>query len=164
MSFIGNALHGKSLPERLDWSKTHIVLVTGDFPNTCGHILLYVGGGFGHYFHFTGPRIYDYPRYLNGDGEYRRFLKDSGKDELARKYLTIPSPEKAEARLSQLMQNRWLTRVVMHNCATFAMEVVHAGGNFWTFPAECPVLGMGAVMWIERLFGKQEVAAAGVTR
>ena len=149
----GKVLKGLPLPKGLDFSKVQLVLVRGDGLNKCGHILLHVPGGFGHYFHFDGPKLYEYPRYLEGDSEYRAYLAGSNKIELLRKSLTIPHPDAAEARLNELMHNEWLTFIGSHNCASFASEVIHAGGNFWTLPRHCPVLDVGAQFVWDAIFG-----------
>lgn len=142
-------------PKDLNWNRTAMVLVTGDMPNTCGHVLLYVGGGFGHYFQYNGPNPFgSLPEFLNGDSVYRTYLtRGRGKTELARKYLAIPKPGQAQARLEELMNTKWRTLLIRHNCVTFAQEIIKAGGNFWDFATECPVLGMGSQLFWEKLFG-----------
>lgn len=137
----------------MDWSRTHIVLLSGDGVNTCGHIILHVGGGFGYYFQFTGPNIYDWPVMLRGETEYQRYLSEAKKHELIRRKCAIPHPDRAAQRLYELMNNKWLTLVVSHNCAAFVGEVLRAGGNFYTIPDHCPVLDMGSEQFWEKIFG-----------
>lgn len=153
MSFDGKEFRNTPLPRTMDWRRTYLVLVTGTMPNTCGHIILYVGGGFGHYFHFNGPSPIEYPRYMSGQGEYQRFLKEQGKRELLRKHVGIPFQFKAAAKLYELMNGKWATLLVDHNCATFAGQVIRAGGNQITIPEQCPVLQMLDLVFWEKIFG-----------
>jgi len=149
MSYIGKTYTDKKLP-KLNWNKTALVLVTGSVPNTCGHALLYVGG---YYFHFDGPSIWNYPRMFNSTADYNRFLLSNGKHELIRKYVEIPYPEKAQARLFELLNRRWATLVVSHNCASFVAEILAAGGNTWTVPQHCPVLELTGELFWAKVFG-----------
>lgn len=153
MSYMGETWRNRPLPKDLDFSRTALVLVTGTSPNTCGHILLYIGGGFGHYFHFNGPSLFDYPRYMDSQSGYERFLKDDGKHELIRRFATIPHPDKAATRLHELLNRKWLSLLVSHNCAAFAGEVLRAGGNFYDMPDHCPVIDMGSQAFFESIFG-----------
>lgn len=152
-TYLGERLTNRPLPKDLNPRNFSLVLVTGSLPNTCGHILLYIGGGLGHYFHFTGPSLFNYPLYIPGHANYQRFLRENGKHELIRKPLTIPRSEPALARLSQLLNNKWLTLVGAHNCATFAVEVIRAGGNFYDMPDHCPALDMATDAFFESIFG-----------
>lgn len=142
-----------TLPRDLDTRQFSLVLVTGSFPNTCGHILLYIGGGFGHYFHFTGPSLFNYPLYIPGHGNYQRFLNENGKRELLRKSVTISKPDRALERLLLLMNNKWLSLLGAHNCASFAVEVLRAGGNFYDMPDHCPALDLATDAFFESIFG-----------
>lgn len=148
--YAGMRWRDESLPRNINWNRTELVLVTGDLPNTCGHILLYVGGP---YFHFVGPSPFDYPKVIPSESEYQAFLTGGKKHELMRRRCSVPHPEKAAERLSQLLHNRWLTFVGNHNCASFAAQILHAGGNFYDMPSHCPVLDMGSFAFFERIFG-----------
>jgi len=127
-------------PKNLNWLDTYLVLVNGSTP--CGHMLLYVGGGFGHYFHYNGPGQTNWPRYMAGENEYRRYLKEANYIEVMRKYISISNPKKAEEKLKALAQRQWSTFLIKHNCATFAEEVVKAGGASWGIYEGCPVFGV----------------------
>lgn len=153
MAYIGEQWRNKPLPNNLDFTHTYLVLVSAELPNSCGHVLLYINGGFGHYFHFCGPYIFDFPRHINGDSGYRFFLKDSRKMELMRRKVIVPNPEKAKERLTELMNKRWLWLMGSHNCASFASEVLHAGGNSSSMPRHCPAIDMGLHSFWERIFG-----------
>lgn len=135
----------------MDMQSVEIVLVTGAGPNLCGHILLMVKGG--HYFHFDGPSMLNYPRYLT-DAEFRNYLTQSKKKELLRKALHLPCPERARDHLLHLMQNRWPTMLISHNCASFAAEIIFSGGNFWSVPQHCPTVDMHISTFFDRLFPK----------
>lgn len=152
MAYFGRELKGQSLPNHLDWSKAQVVLVTGALPNTCGHVLLYVGGGFGNYFHFDGNTLFEYPKYMEGDAEYRHYLRVNGKDELLRHRLDISNPMRAMEKLHELMNGKWASALVAHNCASFVMEIAKAGGDFWSFSPTCPILGMAGRMMIDGAF------------
>jgi hypothetical protein len=141
---MGEIYRNRALPKDLDFGRTAIIVVTGTSPNTCGHALLYIGGGLGHYFQFNGPTLFDYPTYLGSDSNYRSFLSSEGKRELLRRHYGIPKPEKAAARLSELLNGKWLSLLVSHNCAAFAVNVIRAGGNSCPeIPDHCPVLDLG---------------------
>lgn len=150
---MGIPWRDRDLPKDLDWNKTALVLVNGTTPNFCGHVLLYVGGGMGHYFHFNGPTLWDYPRFMQSHGEYDLFLSTEKKRELIRRFTPIPHPDKAEKRLHELLNNKWFSVLVAHNCATFAGEVLRAGGNFFDVPDKCPVLDMASFEFWEMVFG-----------
>jgi hypothetical protein len=147
---IGKILKPGEFPKDLNWQNTQVVLVTGWKVNTCGHVLLYVGGGFGHYFHFDG-KAYDYPKYIGGDKDYRSYLISNHKEELLRHSVNIPYPKRAEMELQRLMYKKWLTLIVSHNCVVFVQTILSAGGNFWSFPPQCPVLDMGLTLLFEYL-------------
>lgn len=149
---MGQPLRGKPLPSNLDFSRAALVLVTGTMPNTCGHILLYVGGSTGHYFHFNGPSLFDYPKYLT-EPEYRAFLRAEGKTELMRRRAEIRHSDRAATKLHELMNGKWLSFLISHNCASFAGEVLRAGGNFYTIPDHCPVMDLASEAFWDRIFG-----------
>lgn len=153
---MGRVLNKNEFPMNLDWSRVQIVLVTGWKINTCGHVLLHVGGGLGHYFHFDGS-MFDYPKYIKGDSEYRTYLTMNGKKELLRKSVDLPRKDAAQQRLCTLMHQKWLTLIVAHNCASFVQQVIEAGGNYWAFPQHCPVLGMSLTMYFDDVSRKMGV-------
>lgn len=136
--WAGKNLEAHEFP-KLDWSQAAFVVISGSSTNPCGHALLYVGGGFGHYFHVPGiPRWYDRPFYISGS-EFRTYLSRAGKKEVGRKALGIPCPEAAEKRLKELMGRRWTYGILPQNCVSFIQQVAQAGGNFWNF-SNCPHL------------------------
>lgn len=151
VSYMGQNWRGKPLPSGLDLSKTALVVVTGTPPNSCGHVLLFVGGGFGNYFHFNGPSFFDYPKYMTEE-EYRAFLHSEGKEELLRRQANLPYPQKAAAKLLELLNGKWLTFLVSHNCASFAGEVLQAGGNRHLIPDHCPAMDLASEKFWDRIF------------
>jgi len=119
-----------------NFANTQAVVVSGDGPNFCGHMLLNVGGKIGVYMHVAGLRTQ--PRRMNEDG-YRRYLKEAGKRELKRFGVTISRPAAAMQKVEQLLATDWTWGVLPHNCASFVEEVVAAGGSsaglYWNCPA-----------------------------
>lgn len=106
----------------------------------------------GHYFHFNGPSLFNYPRYMT-ESEYRAYLRTEGKTEVMRRRSEVPHPGKATAKLRELMDGKWLSFLVSHNCASFAGEVLQAGGNFYTIPDHCPAMDLASEAFWERIFG-----------
>lgn len=139
----------KELPTNLDLRTVEIVLVTGAGPNICGHVLLHVVNG--HYFHFDGPNVFDYPRYLT-EFEYRTYLNKTKKKELTRKRLPLKCPDQAKAKLLELMNRKWGTLILSHNCASFVAEILYAGGSFWEMPQHCPRSDMYISLFIDKVF------------
>lgn len=144
----GDEWNGRDLG-KLDWSQAAFVVVSGSKTNPCGHAMLYVGGGFGHYFHVPGiPKIYDRPRYVAGS-EFQRYLASNGKKEVGRRRIPIPCPPAAEAKLFQLMKTKWPYLLLPSNCVSFIQDIARAGGNFWDF-ANCPNLEPLAWEWLQK--------------
>jgi hypothetical protein len=120
-----------------DFHDSYAVVVSGDGPNFCGHLILNVGGVGGYYFHVAGVRTE--PRVMTKDG-YRRYLKETGKKELKRFKVTISNPNFAMFKLEQLTSEKWTWGVLPHNCASFVEEVVRAGGSVAGLYSNCPAL------------------------
>jgi hypothetical protein len=102
------------------------VVVSGDRPNSWGHMLLNTGGTGGTYFQVAG--IHASPRYMKENG-YRRYLKETGKREIRRFPVRIPNPDAAEAKLEELLSKPWSWWAVRHNCETFVEEIIVGGGG-----------------------------------
>jgi hypothetical protein len=122
-----------------DFKRDFAVVVSGDGPNFCGHLLLNLGGIGGYYFHVSGPGVYNFPRMMNEQG-YRLYLKDSGKKELKRFSVRITKSDAAMLKLEQLLSAKWLWGVLPHNCASFVEEIVAAGGGAAGLYTNCPAL------------------------
>lgn len=122
-------------PNKLNWNRTYVVIVTGEIPNVCGHMLLCVDE---QYFHFDGPGPLNPPQYLGDNQDYINYLRRWDKHEFMRRLAPVVYPERAEKKLNELLGKKWFTMLFIHNCATFVKEVLLAGGNFWSFMEICP--------------------------
>ncbi|MCB1824649.1 MAG: hypothetical protein KDJ54_08785 [Candidatus Competibacteraceae bacterium] len=136
------AYHGEILDQcgliEIDCSLIAVVAVSGDGPNVCGHLLLHTGprrGGY--YFHVAELR--GQPRYMSESG-YQRYLRESGKTEIRRRYLSLPDPQGAMRYLEELMANTWTWLVLPNNCVAFVEEVIKAGGGTWSSYSNCPAV------------------------
>lgn len=108
-----------------NFRQTFAVVVTGDFWNPCGHMLLNTGSRGGHYFQIAG--YYKRPHYMREEG-YQRYLKENNKRELSRTFIPIKDPDGANMKLQELLAKPWAWFVVPNNCVTFIEDVVQAGG------------------------------------
>jgi hypothetical protein len=102
------------------------VIVSGDPPNSWGHMLLNTGGIGGVYFQVAGVRAC--PRYMSEAG-YRRYVKETGKREIRRFMVRVPHPDAAELKLEELLSKPWTWWAIRHNCETFCEEIIMAGGG-----------------------------------
>lgn len=119
----------------MNWRNTEIVIVTGDMPNPCGHMILSVDR---NYYHFDGPKPIDFPRRLGTHTDYLSYLSRTNKYELMRRKASISFPDKAEKRLNELLTSKWWYGLFTHNCASFVKEILNAGGNWDAFMEICP--------------------------
>lgn len=130
-------------PADLDFSTVYAVIVSGDFPNPCGHALLFVpsvngsDSSDGSYFQVAG--VYTTPKIMDKAG-YLRYLKEAKKTELNRYAVSLPNPDGAVNRLVELMQKPWAWVILPHNCAAFVEDVVKAGGSSAGLYSNCPRL------------------------
>ena len=115
-----------------DFQNTSVVIVSGDGPNFCGHMILYVGA---FYFHVAG--VNDPPRYMMAEG-FRRYLKETGKHEMRRTFVKVPNPFGAQRKLEELLATKWRWLLFPHNCASFCEEIVAAGGSKAGLYLNCP--------------------------
>jgi hypothetical protein len=121
-----------------NFDQTYAVVVSGDGPNFCGHLILRVGLDANvTYLHVAGVRTQ--PRQMDEAG-YRRYLKETGKRELKRFRVTITQPDEAMRRLEILLSQKWLWGVLPHNCASFVEDIVEAGGSTAGLYSNCPAL------------------------
>lgn len=155
MAYTGEILDTCGLIE-IDCTQIAVVAVSGDGPNLCGHLLLHTGSARGgYYFHVAEFR--GQPRYLSESG-YQRYLREAGKTELRRRYLSLPNPQGALLYLEELMANTWTWLVVPNNCVAFVEEVIQAGGGTWGSYSNCPDLATQNTLSerIERFLGQME--------
>lgn len=130
-----------NLPEGLDFGLVYAVIVSGDFPNPCGHALLYVprqsnlGASGGYYFQVA--EVYGNPRMMTSEG-YQRYLKENKKKELKRYAVSVSKPSNSEAKLRELVGKKWVWVVLPNNCAAFVEDVVRAGGSSAGLWSNCP--------------------------
>lgn len=123
--------------EMYDFVTAFAVVVSGDPPNFCGHLLLNSGGLGGNYLHIAERK--GYPRRMSENG-YRRYLKENKKKELRRFSVKISDQNAANLKLEGLVSNIWRWWVLPHNCAAFVEEVVSAGGSRAGLYSNCPAL------------------------
>lgn len=136
MSYSGDFLNACGLID-LDFSTAYAIVVSGDGPNVCGHMLVNCQGRGGYYFHVA--ELYDYPRYMNDSG-YRRYLREAGKSELGRYRIPLPNPDGAALYLENLMSQKWTWMVLPNNCVAFVEEVLAAGGADFGSYSNCPAM------------------------
>jgi hypothetical protein len=136
MAFVGEILDACGIID-IDFSNTYVVAVSGDGPNVCGHLLVCAGNRGGYYFHVA--ELHGYPRYMNEAG-YRQYLRESGKIEVRRRRIELPSPNGALLYLEGLLAEKWTWLVVPNNCVTFVEEVIRAGGGSWGSHTNCPAV------------------------
>ena len=128
-------------PANLDFSTVYAVIVSGDFPNPCGHALLFVphagalASNVGSYFQVAGA--YGLPRIMDNAG-YARYLRTNRKEEITRYELSLPNPDGAINRLTSLMLKKWVWAILPHNCAAFVEDIVQAGGSSAGLYFNCP--------------------------
>jgi hypothetical protein len=106
--------------------QAYAVVVSGDWPNTWGHMLLHSTAPTGNYFQVAGRRVC--PRYMNPEG-YKRYLRETGKSELRRFPVHMTDRAAAHRKLEELLSKPWGWWVVVNNCETFVEEIVVAGGG-----------------------------------
>ena len=124
-------------PDPYNFSNTFAVVVSGDGPNFCGHMILNLGGPGGSYFHVAGLRTE--PKLMSEQG-YRRYLRESSKRELKRFKVKISKPTDAMLKLEELLSEKWTWGVLPHNCASFVEDIVQAGGSSAGLYSNCPAL------------------------
>lgn len=137
MAYDGEILNQCGLLN-FDCSRVAVVAVSGSGPNVCGHLILGTGGGANPlYFHVAV--VHGYPKYMNEPG-FQRYLKENGKSELRRRFLSLPDPQGAALYLENLMANTWTWGALPNNCVAFVEEVIHAGGGDWSSYSNCPTI------------------------
>jgi len=136
MAYEGDPMTACPL-QAYDFANTHAVVVSGDGPNFCGHLILNVGGLGGRYLHVAG--IKTEPRMMDEPG-YRRYLRENRKKELNRFSVPITNPTAAMLTLEQLLSTSWYWGVLPHNCASFVEEIVRSGGSSAGLYSNCPAI------------------------
>jgi len=129
----------------LDFTATQAVVVSGASWNPCGHMIFCTGSNSddARYFHVAGAGfqeaygVYAYPKFMTESG-YRRYLQENGKHEIRRLDAKLTTPNGSYRRLTQLMADKWFWGVLPHNCASFAVEIIRAGGGDLSVILNCP--------------------------
>ena len=155
MAYEGDILN--QCPGNLDFTVTQAVVVSGASWNPCGHMIFCTGSNSDNatYFHVAGAGfkelagVYAFPKFMSESG-YRRYLSENGKREIRRRDVNFTTPSGAYQKLMQIMSDKWVWAVLPHNCATFAKEIVTAGGGDLSVILNCPdeeaVRKMGAAL------------------
>jgi hypothetical protein len=96
------------------------------------------------YFHVAGQGVKEvagalaYPKFMRGDAKFALYLADNGKREIRRLDAHITDPSGAYNKLMKFMADKWVWGVLPHNCATFAREIILAGGGSLDVLLNCP--------------------------
>ena len=135
MAFEGDVLTSCGLIQ-FNFSVSYAVVVSGVKFNPCGHLILNTGGLCGFYCHIAERK--GYPRYMDESG-YRRYLSENGKHEIRRQYVPLKEPDKAYAKVEELLSKSWSWWVLPHNCVSFVEEVLQAGGTTAGLYSNCPI-------------------------
>ncbi len=120
-----------------DFSNAHTVVVSGAQWNPCGHLLLNTGGVNGWYFHVAEVR--GFPRYMDEDG-FHRYLTENQKRVLSMRPVPLRDPDASMLKLEQLLSRKWTWFVLPNNCASFAEDVLQAGGTDAGLLTNCPAV------------------------
>lgn len=162
MAYEGELL--RYCPSDLSFSMTQAVVVSGAAWNPCGHMIFCAGvsSDTSWYFHVAGAGlreafgVFAFPKFMREDG-YNRYLAENNKKEIRRLDASMSNPAGAYAKLMALMGDKWFWAVLPHNCASFAKEIVSAGGGDLTVLLNCPdqetvrVIGQALTTWSEDL-------------
>lgn len=144
MSYEGEILN--ECPADIDFAHTWAVVVSGAKWNKCGHMLFCCGNDSDTcwYFHVAGQGLKEwggvraYPKFMRGDSNFAKYLADNSKKEIRRIDVKITNPSGAYNKLIDEMANEWYWGVLIHNCATFARDIVIAGGGKVEVLLNCP--------------------------
>lgn len=117
---------------QLHFQRVEAVVVSGDGPNLCGHMLLQIDDW---YFHVSA--VYSYPRFLHAD-DFPRYLTENGKTEIFRVQRQLLNPHAARNKLATLLRAKWLWLIIPNNCADFVEEIIAAGENDLAILSNCP--------------------------
>jgi hypothetical protein len=143
MAYEGEIL--RMCPGDLDFTVTQAVVVSGASWNPCGHMIFCTGSNSenARYFHVAGAGVREvfgvwaYPKFMD-EGGFFRYLKENDKHEIRRLDAKFTDPGGAYRRLEELMADKWFWGVLPHNCASFAVEIIKAGGGDLSVALNCP--------------------------
>lgn len=143
MPYEGELLN--ECPGDIDFTLTQAIVVSGASWNPCGHMILCAGKSTdtSWYFHVAGSGVREiygvwaYPKFMR-EKDYQRYLIDNGKREIRRLDTSISNPQAAYMKLMEFMISKWVWKVLPDNCATFAKEIIRAGGGKLEVVWNCP--------------------------
>ena len=124
--------HCSAIP--FNWKHTRLIVVSGDGPNVCGHVLVKAGA---YYFHIQNDKS---PPYYIGEDGYKRYLEENGKTELQNTKVWLKNPEGAQRKLEELSARNWRYFLFSNNCVHYVEEIFKAGGARFGNPLNCPRL------------------------
>ena len=113
-------------------NEVEVVVVSGDGPKICGHMLL-----FAKPFYFHVAAIRDYLYYFRSN-EFQRYIAENNKVELFRLKRSLHKTELAKNKLKTLLHKKWIWGVIPNNCADFVEDVVGAGEGDLNLISNCP--------------------------
>lgn len=148
--YDGKIMKGLELPRNLNWGGVSLIFIDSDV-QPCGHVILRVAP---YNFHFNGPNFLEYPKMLT-DSELTAYIQGRNRKVMFTYTVEVPRPEKAATELRLLMNNKWQTWVMAHNCATFAKSVLKAGGANLTYLEYCPLINQAAPNELIKWFKEQ---------
>jgi hypothetical protein len=165
MSYVGEKLQQCFVPKyfSIDPNEVYITFVPSPiYSNPCGHALLRAKMKLGeisdyHYFHIPGPGarrnwfgFYDVPFMLNSV-QFNRYLRENDKKTNEVKHVKIHGinkngAEKMSLQLQKIMQNPYAWKVIIHNCLSFAEQVIRSSGRIFNDKtiSECPKVDLDA--------------------
>lgn len=114
----------------------NLIVVSGSPGNVCHHALINFGGRYGYYAHVAG-HVYYKPAFMD-EHQYQRYLRENSKNELLRRPLMITNSHNFFFQLEQLLSKKWFWGILIHNCASFVIELARAGGVELPIPVNCP--------------------------
>ena len=133
-------------PSDINFANTWAVVVSGASWNPCGHMIFCCGTNSADswYFHVAGQGLKEwggvraFPKFMRGDQNFNRYLKENDKHEIRRIDCNITNPSGSYRTLMSYMAKVWYWKVLPHNCATFASDVINAGGGNISVLLNCP--------------------------
>lgn len=137
MAYTGTPIDNLD-PLKLRHSSCQLIIVSGDGPNVCGHMLVQMPaepGGTDSVFHIAGG--HDYPHWMPA-ASYPLYVKENGKTELGRKPIMLPRPRDAAIYLAKAIKEKWLWGGAVNNCVSFCEEYIAAGGADYSMWTNCP--------------------------
>lgn len=127
MTYEGDILE-HCYEDLFDFSNTSAVIVSGDWPNQFGHMLLCTGLGEKRIYAQVVAAIYARPRYMTQAG-YVRYLLELHKHEIRRMPVVIKDQSAALLALERALSQPRTWWAVVHNCESFVEDIVVAGGG-----------------------------------